>query len=62
MCTNIYILGFPKEEIVSLIAQLVKNPPTTQETLVQFLGWKDNLEKGSATYSSVLGLPLWFIW
>ena len=62
MCTNIYILGFPKEEIVSLIAQLVKNPPTTQETLVQFLGWEDNLEKGSATYSSVLGLPLWFIW
>ena len=28
------------------IAQLVKNPPTMQETLVQFLGWEDLLEKG----------------
>ena len=45
-CTNIYIPGFPKEEIVSLIAQLVKNLPKTQETLVQFLGWEDPLEKG----------------
>ena len=30
----------------SLIAQLVKNPPVMQETLVQFLGQKDLLEKG----------------
>ena len=30
----------------SLIAQLVKNPPTLQETPVQFLGWEDLLEKG----------------
>ena len=29
----------------SLIAQLVKNPPAMQETLVQFLGWEDPLEK-----------------
>ena len=29
----------------SLIAQLVKNPPA-METLVQFLGWEDPLEKG----------------
>ena len=29
-----------------LIAQLVKNPPTLQETPVQFLGWEDLLEKG----------------
>ena len=28
------------------IAQLVKKPPTMQETLVQFLGWEDLLEKG----------------
>ena len=28
-----------------LIAQLVKNPPAMQETLVRFLGWKDLLEK-----------------
>ena len=30
----------------SLIAQLVKNPPAIQETLVLFLGWEDPLEKG----------------
>ena len=42
---------------VSLIAQLVKNPPAMQETLVQSLGWEDLLEKGEATHSSTLGLP-----
>ena len=30
----------------SLIAQLVKNPPAMQETLVQFLGREDPLAKG----------------
>ena len=30
----------------SLIAQLVKNPPEMQETLAQFLGQEDPLEKG----------------
>ena len=30
----------------SLTAQLVKNPSAMQETLVQFLGQKDSLEKG----------------
>ena len=34
---------------VSLIAQLVKNPPAMQETLVQSLGWEDLLEKETAT-------------
>ena len=29
-----------------LIAQLVKNPPAMQETLVRFLGQEDLLEKG----------------
>ena len=29
----------------SLIVQLVKNPPAMQETLVQFLGQEDPLEK-----------------
>ena len=40
--------------LASLIAQLVKNPPAMQETLVQFLGWEDPLEKGKATHSSIL--------
>ena len=29
------------------------------ETLVQFLGLEDPLEKGQATHSSILGLPWW---
>ena len=36
------------------MAQLVKNPPTMQETWVQSLGWEDPLEKRKATYSSIL--------
>ena len=31
--------------IYILVAQLVKNPPATQETWVQSLGWEDPLEK-----------------
>ena len=33
---------------------VVKNPPAKQETWVQFLGWKDPLEKEMATHSSIL--------
>ena len=33
------------------MAQLVKNPPALQETWVQYLGWKDPLEKGKAAHS-----------
>ena len=36
------------------IAQLVKNLPAMQETLVRFLGWEDPLEKGKAIHSSIL--------
>ena len=39
---------------VSLVAQLVNNPPTMQENLVQFLSQEDPLEKGQATHSSTL--------
>ena len=41
------------------LAQLVKNPPAMQETLVRFLGQEDLLEKAQATHSSILGLPQW---
>ena len=37
-----------------LVAQLVKNLPAMQKTWVQSLGWEDPLEKGKATYSSIL--------
>ena len=39
------------------VTQWVKNSPAMQETQemwVQSLGWKDPLEEGMATYSSVL--------
>ena len=38
----------------SLIAQLVKNLPAMQETLVQYLGWEDLLER--------IGYPLQYSW
>ena len=38
---------------VSLVAQMVKNPPAMQETQVRSLGHKDPLEKGMATHSSI---------
>ena len=38
----------------SLVAQLVKDPPATQETWVGSLGWEDPPEKEKATHSSIL--------
>ena len=38
----------------SLVAQLVKNPPTMWETWLQSLGWEDPLEKGMVTHFSIL--------
>ena len=38
----------------SLVAQTVENLPAMQETQVQFLNQEDPLEKGMATYSSIL--------
>ena len=48
-------IGYPLQySWASLVAQLVKNPPAMQETLVQSLGWEDQLEKGKVTHSSIL--------
>ena len=48
-------IGYPLQySWSSLVAQLLKNMPAMQETLVQFLGWEDPLEKGMATHSSIL--------
>ena len=41
----------------SLVAQLVKNLPAMQETVVEFLGQEDPMEKGWAIHSSIVGLP-----
>ena len=46
--THFSILG------LSLVAQLVKNPPAMQKTWIQSLGWEDALEKEKATHSSIL--------
>ena len=55
--------GYPLQySWASLVAQLVKNPPVMQETLVLFLGQEDPLEKGMATRSNILGLPLRLSW
>ena len=48
-------IGYPLQySWVSLVAQLVKNPPAMQENWVRSLGWEDPLEKGKATHSSIL--------
>ena len=38
----------------SVVAQVIKNPLAMWETWVQSLGWKDPLEEGMATHSSIL--------
>ena len=45
---TIWILGLP------LVAQLVKNPPTMQDTWIQFLDLEDPLEEVTATHSNIL--------
>ena len=42
---EIYLKALAKDG-ASLVAQLVKNPPAMQETLVRFLGWEDPPKKG----------------
>ena len=37
-----------------MVAKTVKNLPAMWETQVQFQGWKDPLEMGMATHSSIL--------
>ena len=48
-------LGYPLQcSWAFLVAQPVKNLPAMQWTWVQSLSWKDLLEKGKATHSSIL--------
>ena len=41
------------EVLVSLVAQMVRNPPA-MKTWVQSLGWENPLKKGMATHFSIL--------
>ena len=43
-----------RDNMTSLVAQMVKRLPTMRETWVQSLGWEDLLEKEMATLSSIL--------
>ena len=48
-------IGYPLQySWASLVAQLVKNLPAMQDTLVRSLSWEDPLEKGKATHSSIM--------
>ena len=45
------MVGFPSGSVVKHLPAVQE----TQETWVPSLGWKDPLEKGVATHSSILG-------
>ena len=48
-------IGYPLRYYwASLVAQMVKNPPTMWETWFQSLDWEDPLEKGMATHFSII--------
>ena len=51
--TSIYLILNALEERASLVAQMVKNPPTIQEIQVWSLGWEVPLKEGMATHSSI---------
>ena len=51
---QLFKLAHPCLKRASLVAQMVKDPPATQETWVQSPGWEDPLEKGMATHTSIL--------
>ena len=48
-------IGYPLPQYswAFLVAQLIKNPPAMQETLVLSLGWEDPLGKEKAIHSSI---------
>ena len=48
-------IGYPLQDSwASLVAQVVKNPPSMRKTWLRSRGWEDPLEKGQATDSSIL--------
>ena len=55
---RIYLVSFATQLVgswVSLVAQMVKNLLTMQETQVRILGWEYPLEEETATHSGILG-------
>ena len=48
-------IGYPLQcSRAFFVTQLVRNPAAIQETWVRSLGWRDPLEKGKATHSTIL--------
>ena len=51
----IFSLNYLKLQLWAfLVAKMIKDLPAMWETWVQSLGWKDLLEEGMATHSSIL--------
>ena len=47
-------IGYPPQySWASLVAQMVKTPPSVWEIWVRSLGWEDPLGKGIATHSTI---------
>ena len=61
--TNSVNMNLSKLRFASLVAQLVKNPPAMQETLIRSLGREVPLRRNSVSlgklHSSFLGLLRW---
>ena len=51
-----FLLGVPDSSVGKESACNAGDPN------IRFLGQEDPLAKGSATHSSILGLPLWLSW
>ena len=49
----IYHYDSPSKLRAALVAQMVKNLPVIQETLVQSLGWEDLLQEDMEAHSSI---------
>ena len=48
-------IGYPLQHLgASLVAQMIKNPPSMQEAWVQSLGQEDPPERDMAAHSSIL--------
>ena len=50
----VLLLHYFEEKGAPLVAQLVKNTSAMWETWIRSLGWEDPVEKGKATYPSIL--------
>ena len=54
ICFVFWFYFLQETRVPSLVAHMVKNLPAMQESWVWSLGWEESLEKGMATYSSIL--------